>query len=529
MDVYVRDLETGHDDARLPGRIRLRAGLRQRGLRRRLRRRATPTATEAFFVSEEQLTSDTDTRRLRRRLRARPDDRRPTKLVSAGGASCAAGLRQRRLQRLAARGLRRRLARLLHHRRVALRAPTATPPSTSTRATSSTATTSLVSAGGVGCVPACGNSGAVPIFQRQLRRRLPGLLQHRRAARRRRRQTPRPTSTPATCPAGPTILISRRQRRDRRPPASPAASADGRHVFFTTAERRVARSRQRRSQRRLRVDRAATLDLVTSAPCASALRLANFDAVSADSDTGRSSAPPSSSSRDDTDTKRRHLRAGRGRWRARPGLARGRRLRRHAATAPTTRASTEASADASQVVFTTAEAAPPGGRRRLARKTTSTCATSRPATTSLITTAPSYCPLKAGNCGATFVGSSADGLHVFFRTVERFTLDDGDNEADVYERFLGEAPSDEVTRLVSTGNDPDLELGPAAADPDRHRPRRRRARSTDPADPRRSRRRVGGQDLHRPQTAPANRSPRGTAAELARSGAAGDASLAELD
>ena len=60
--------------------------------------------------------------------------------------------------------------------------------------------------------------------------------------------------------------------------------------------------------------------------------------------------------------------------------------------------------------------------------------------TSLITTSPSYCPLKKGNCGATFVGASVDGLRVFFTTVERFTLDDGDNEVDVYERFLGTTP-----------------------------------------------------------------------------------------
>jgi hypothetical protein len=80
--------------------------------------------------------------------------------------------------------------------------------------------------------------------------------------------------------------------------------------------------------------------------------------------------------------------------------------------------------------------------------------------TSLVTTSPSFCPLKKGNCGATFVGASVDGARVFFTTVERFTLEDGDNEVDVYERFLGATPDKDVTRLVSTGNSPDLELGP---------------------------------------------------------------------
>ena len=56
--------------------------------------------------------------------------------------------------------------------------------------------------------------------------------------------------------------------------------------------------------------------------------------------------------------------------------------------------------------------------------------------------------------------ASSEGSRVFFTTVERFTLEDGDNEVDVYERFLGTTSSADVTRLVSTGNSPDLELGP---------------------------------------------------------------------
>ena len=82
--------------------------------------------------------------------------------------------------------------------------------------------------------------------------------------------------------------------------------------------------------------------------------------------------------------------------------------------------------------------------------------------TSLITTSPSHCPLKKGNCGAVFRGASDDGEHVFFSSVERFTLDDGNDEVDVYERSLGSLPGEPLTRLVSTRNDPNLVLGPAA-------------------------------------------------------------------
>ncbi|HEU4462935.1 MAG TPA: hypothetical protein VFR75_10120, partial [Solirubrobacterales bacterium] len=120
----------------------------------------------------------------------------------------------------------------------------------------------------------------------------------------------------------------------------------------------------------------------------------------------------------------------------------------------------EASADAARVVFTTTEGMLLEDNDVDVEEDDIYLRDIEAETTSLITIAPSYCPLKKGNCGATFVGASEDGLHVFFRTIERFTLEDGDNEADVYERFLGDDPGDEVTRLVSTGNDPNLDLGP---------------------------------------------------------------------
>jgi len=84
--------------------------------------------------------------------------------------------------------------------------------------------------------------------------------------------------------------------------------------------------------------------------------------------------------------------------------------------------------------------------------------------TSLLTV-PGYCPIPAGEggCPAVYGGVSEAGDHLFFSTPERLSLEDGDGaESDVYERAFDPGLEEEVTRLVSVGNSPDLELGPAA-------------------------------------------------------------------
>jgi hypothetical protein len=119
-----------------------------------------------------------------------------------------------------------------------------------------------------------------------------------------------------------------------------------------------------------------------------------------------------------------------------------------------------ASADTAQVAFTTDEvlrADDKDGERDIYARDLSTSPTG---TTSLITTSPSYCPLKPGNCGATFAGASSDGRHFYFSSVERFTVEDGNEEVDVYERFLADPPAGDETRLISVGNAPALDLGP---------------------------------------------------------------------
>lgn len=81
-------------------------------------------------------------------------------------------------------------------------------------------------------------------------------------------------------------------------------------------------------------------------------------------------------------------------------------------------------------------------------------------TTTLATPPPGLCPLAG--CDATFVDASDDAAHVFFQTFERLVAEDVDSEPDIYERAFDAGPNPDVTRLVSSGNSAELDLGPAA-------------------------------------------------------------------
>jgi hypothetical protein len=310
-------------------------------------------------------------------------------------------------------------------------------------------TTSFVSAGSCG---GCGNGGAVPIFNASSADGTRVFFSSEEKLV--EADTDKETDVYARdLPAGPTTLIS---GGDEDVTASfAAASADGLHVFFTTAEGLLEADEDGAND--VYEWTGGTLNLITSAPCGS-LCGANFEAVSADStQVIFSTAAPLVPADEDVsvDIYRQAVSGG-----APVLVSRGEAGCPSCWNGDYDARFNEASADASRVVFTTAEPFLPADNDNLVEEDDIYLRDIEAGTTSLITIAPSYCPLKAGNCGATFVGSSEDGLHVFFRTVERFTLEDGDNEADVYERFLGEDPGEEVTRLVSTGNDPNLDLGP---------------------------------------------------------------------
>jgi Tol biopolymer transport system component len=312
-------------------------------------------------------------------------------------------------------------------------------------------TTTLVSQGGEGCAPTCGNGGAVPVFQGSSA-----------SGSRVFFSTDEPmvgvdtdTATDIYArdlPGGPTILISG-GRSSTETASFSANTADGSHVFFTTAEPLVAEDDDNAND--VYEWSGGTLELVTSTECVSACG-ATFDAVSVDASTVLFSTAERLSPADTDSSVDIYSQQTSG---GEPQLVSLGSGCGGCGNGPADARFARASADASQFVFTSSEVLSPEDgdaeddiyARDVAGEETS-----------LVTTSPSYCPLKKGNCGATFVAASSEGSRIFFTTVERFTLDDGDNEVDVYERFLGITPSEDVTRLVSTGNSPDLELGPPA-------------------------------------------------------------------
>ena len=313
------------------------------------------------------------------------------------------------------------------------------------------AVTALVSRGEESC-PACGNTGAVPVFQGSsdggtrvfFTTDEPLLAADEDSAT---------DVYSRDLPGGPTRLISGGDPTAQTASFA-AATGDGAHVFFTTAESLAAEDTD--SANDIYEWTGGTLSLVTSAACTSECGV-TFDAVSDDAGTVVFSTAEQLVSEDaDGSVDIYEQEVGGGEpvlvSQADPGCG-------SCGNGPADARFNRASADVSRVVFTSAEKLSPEDPDAeddiYARDVNGE-------TTGLITTSPSYCPLKKGNCGATFVDASDDGQHVFFTSFERFTLEDGDNDVDVYERFLGESPGEELTRLVSTGNAPDLELGPPA-------------------------------------------------------------------
>jgi hypothetical protein len=409
---------------------------------------ASTDGDTAFFVSEERLAAaDTDGEV---DIYVRDLVGETTSLVTAGGVSCAPACGNEPFD-AALRGISADGSHVYFTTAEALVGADADSAVDIYSRSLGTGTTTLVSQGGEECSPACGNSGTVPVFQGSSTGGARAFFSTGEALVAGDNDTATDVYA-RDLPAGPTTLISGGSSSTQTA-AFAAATGDGTQVFFTSAEGLLPEDEDGFND--VYVWTGGTLSLVTSAACSSACSVI-FNAASEDGGTVVFSTAEQLSVLDTdsrVDVYSQEVGGGAPALISQGSGCGG--CGNGAADAGFDRAS----ADAARVVFTSAEVLSAEdddseddiyARDVLADET------------SLVTTSPSYCPLKKGNCGATFVGASVDGSHVFFTTVERFKLEDGDDEVDVYERFLGATPGENVTRLISTGNSPDLELGPAS-------------------------------------------------------------------
>jgi len=445
-DVYVRDLAAGTTTLVSTGEAACAPGCGNGAFDAGFAA-ASADGSEAFFVSEERLTAtDTDSSS---DIYVWDLASETTELVSAGGASCSPGCGTGAFN-VALRGISADGSHAYFTTAESLSsADTDSAVDIYAHDLSGGATT-LASQGDAGCAPACGNGGAVPVFQGSSE---DGTRVFFTTAESLVGSGDSDTATDIYArdlPGGPTTLVSG-GTSSTETASFAAATADGAHVFFTTDESLVAEDED--SANDIYEWSGGTIALVTSAECTGSCG-AIFDAVSADAGTVLFSTAEQLSGEDTDNSVDIYLQAVGG---GEPVLvSRGTNCGACGNGAANARFN-RASADAEHVVFTSSEvlAADDGdGEDDIYARDVGS------GETTLVTTSPSYCPFVKGNCGATFAGASTAGDHVFFTTVERFTLEDGDNEVDVYERFLGATPAENVTRLVSTSNDPNLELGP---------------------------------------------------------------------
>jgi Tol biopolymer transport system component len=311
-------------------------------------------------------------------------------------------------------------------------------------------TTTLVSQGDASCAPGCGNSGAAPVFQASSN-------DGSRVFFTTDEQLSTADQDTATdiyardLPSGPTTLVSAGSS-SLLTASFAAASADGTHVFFTTAEGLVGSDTDGAND--IYEWSGGAPILVSSATCSPGPECgSNFNTASADgSRIVFSTAEQLVAADTDTgvDVYEQVIESGGPVLVSQPqsgcgGCGTG------GADARFNRASTAATV----VFFTSDEALAPADldldddiyARDLGA-----------GTTALSTPPPGLCPVAG--CDATFVDATADGSHVFFQTEERLTAEDVDSEPDIYERAYDAGLGETVTRLVSTGNSSDLDLGP---------------------------------------------------------------------
>jgi Tol biopolymer transport system component len=446
LDVYVRDLQAGTTTLVSQGAPSCTPGCGNGGADAGFAR-VSADGSKIFFVSNERLTAeDTDSAV---DVYERNLTTEATTLVSIGGSSClpscgngSAGA--------TLRGLAPNASRVYFTTSEQLSGADADFALDIYARNLEAGTTILVSQGDESCAPGCGNSGAAPVFQTSSSdgSRVFFTSDEQLSA------GDHDTATDIYArdlPGGPTTLVSAGSS-SALTASFAAASADGDHVFFTTAESLVGG------------DTDGTDDvyewsggapiLVSSAECPPGPECgSNFNAASADG----SRIVFSTAARlvpEDTDigvdVYAQVVGVGG------PVLISGPQAGCASCGSGNGDARfNRASADATVVFFTTDE---PLTAADLDPDDDIYSRDLEAETTVLSTPPPGLCPTVA--CDATFVDASSDGSHVFFQTEERLTAEDVDSEPDIYERSIDAGSSETVTRLVSTGNSPDLELGP---------------------------------------------------------------------
>jgi len=357
---------------------------------------ASTDGTRVFFVSEERLASaDTDGSF---DIYVRNLASETTSLVSAGSASCAPACGNGAFDDLALRGISADGSHGYFTTAEPLAGTDADNAVDIYARDLASGTTTQVSQGGEACAPICGNSGAAPVFQGSSDSGTRVFFSTNEPLV----AADKDTATDVYArdlPAGPTTLISGGTSLTETASYA-AATGDGSHVFFTTPEGLVPEDDDGFND--VYEWTGGTIALVTPAACSSNCA-ASFDAISEDGDTVIFSTAEQLSGLDTdgrVDIYSQEVGGG-----APLLISRGTGCGA-CGNGPIDARFDRASADAAHIVFTSAEVLSDEDDDAeddiYARDVTGE-------ETSLITTAPSYCPLKKGNCGATFVGASVDG------------------------------------------------------------------------------------------------------------------------
>ncbi|HKF83548.1 MAG TPA: hypothetical protein VKB23_11370 [Solirubrobacterales bacterium] len=237
---------------------------------------------------------------------------------------------------------------------------------------------------------------------------------------------------------GSTTLIS--AGTEVKPASFAAASRDGTHVFFTTSESLVEADVNQATD--VYAWQGGAPQLITSGTCCGS----NFGAATPSGEAVVFTTTEALAAGDSDEAADVYEQAVAG---GEPVLVSG-----GGASSASARFN-RVSADGDRIFFTTDEALAPqdfdGDDDIYARDLADE-------ETTLWTPPPGLCPVAS--CDAILVDASSDGLHMVFQTEERLVSEDTDSEADIYERAYDEVAGGEVTRLVSTGNSDALDLGP---------------------------------------------------------------------